>query len=48
MQKEVTEIEGKVPEFFVDLQTKYVKAKVKLSLCLTKHHTMKTYWGVEV
>jgi len=22
--------------------------KVKLSLCLTKHHAMKTYWGVEV
>jgi hypothetical protein len=21
--------------------------KVKLSLCLTKHHTMKAYWGVE-
>jgi len=23
-------------------------AKVKLSLCLTKHHTMMTYWGLEV
>jgi hypothetical protein len=22
--------------------------KVKLSLCLTKHHTMEAYWGVEV
>jgi hypothetical protein len=22
-----------------------VKVKVKLSLCLTKHHTMKAYWG---
>jgi hypothetical protein len=22
--------------------------KVKLSLCLTKHHNMKAYWGVEV
>jgi hypothetical protein len=22
--------------------------KVKLSLCLTKHHAMKTHWGVEV
>jgi hypothetical protein len=22
--------------------------KVKLFLCLTKHHAMKTYWGVEV
>jgi hypothetical protein len=21
-----------------------VKVKVKLSLCLTKHHAMKTYW----
>jgi hypothetical protein len=27
----------------------YVKGKdLKLSLCLTKHHAMKTYWGVEV
>jgi hypothetical protein len=25
-----------------------LKVKVKLSLCLTKHHAMKTYWGVEV
>jgi hypothetical protein len=25
-----------------------VKVKVKLSLCLTKHHAMKAYWGVEV
>jgi hypothetical protein len=25
-----------------------VKIKVKLSLCLTKHHAMKTYWGMEV
>jgi hypothetical protein len=24
------------------------KVKVKLSLCLTKHHAMKVYWGVEV
>jgi hypothetical protein len=24
------------------------KGKVKLSLCLTKHHAMKTYCGVEV
>jgi hypothetical protein len=24
------------------------KVKVKVSLCLTKHHAMKTYWGVEV
>jgi len=25
----------------------YVK-KVKLSLCLTKHHIIKMYWGMEV
>jgi hypothetical protein len=25
-----------------------VKVKIKLSLCLTKHHAMNTYWGVEV
>jgi hypothetical protein len=25
-----------------------VKVKVKLSLCLTKHHAMKKYWEVEV
>jgi hypothetical protein len=25
-----------------------LKVKVKVSLCLTKHHAMKTYWGVEV
>jgi hypothetical protein len=24
------------------------KVKVKLSLCLTKHHAMKAYWGVEI
>jgi len=24
------------------------KVKVKLSLCLTKHHAIRTYWGVEV
>jgi len=22
--------------------------KVKLSQCLTKHHAVKTYWGVEL
>jgi hypothetical protein len=22
------------------------KVKVKLSLCLAKHHAMKTYWGI--
>jgi hypothetical protein len=25
-----------------------VKVKVLLSLCLTKHHAMRAYWGVEV
>jgi hypothetical protein len=24
------------------------KVKIKLSLCLTKYHAMKTYWRVEV
>jgi len=24
------------------------KLKVKLSVCLTKHDSLKTYWGVEV
>jgi hypothetical protein len=30
------------------IRTYRLKVKVKLSLCLTKHHAMKTYWGVEV
>jgi hypothetical protein len=25
-----------------------LNVKVKLSLCLTKHHATKTYWGMEV
>jgi hypothetical protein len=25
-----------------------LKLKVKSSLCLSKHHAMKAYWGVEV
>jgi hypothetical protein len=25
-----------------------VRVKVKFFLCLTKHHAMKAYWGVEV
>jgi hypothetical protein len=25
-----------------------LKVKTNLSLCLIKHHAMKTYWGVEV
>jgi len=30
------------------IKTKTSKVKVKLSLCLTKHHAMKTYCGVQV
>jgi hypothetical protein len=26
----------------------FSKVKVNLSLCLTEHHSMKAYWGVEV
>jgi hypothetical protein len=26
------------------LSNRTIKEKVKLSLCLTKHHAMKTYW----
>jgi hypothetical protein len=35
---------------FCWLSVQYVKVKVKVksSLCLTKHHAMKTYWGVDV
>jgi hypothetical protein len=29
-------------------QCNELRSKVKLSLCLTKHHAMKTYWGVEI
>jgi hypothetical protein len=31
-----------------DRRLNKVRAKVKLSLCLTEHHAMKAYWGVEV
>jgi hypothetical protein len=34
------------PQFILKRIVKCIK--VKLSLCLTKHHVMKTYWGVEV
>jgi hypothetical protein len=30
---------------FHSFRIKGKKVKVKLSLCLTKHHAMKTYWG---
>jgi hypothetical protein len=32
---------------FTTVWTK-IQVKVKLSLCFTKYHTMKAYWGVEV
>jgi hypothetical protein len=31
-----------------NLQSSVKVKKDKVSLCLTKHHAMKTYWGVEV
>jgi hypothetical protein len=27
------------------VSTQFISVKVKLSLCLTKHHAMNTYWG---
>jgi len=35
-------------EFIWNIIKTTVKVKVKLSLCITKHHAMKTYWEVEV
>jgi hypothetical protein len=32
----------------IQILYKVNKVKVKLSLCLTKHHAMKPYWRVEV
>jgi hypothetical protein len=32
----------------VDVKQCKVEVKVKLSLCLTKYHAMKAYWGMEV
>jgi hypothetical protein len=34
--------------FLIGRFTNDLSVKVKLSLCLNKHHAMKTYWGVEV
>jgi chloramphenicol O-acetyltransferase len=31
-----------------DGRIKGKEVKLNLPLCLTKHHAMKTYWGVEV
>jgi hypothetical protein len=36
-------VDGKILELILRKQSG--KVKVKLSLCLTKHHAMKTYWG---
>jgi len=30
---------------FISIKSRHFMVKVKLSLCLTKHHAMKTYWG---
>jgi hypothetical protein len=37
-----------VPEFMYVGYLTRPHSKIKLSLCLTKHHAMKNYWGVEV
>jgi hypothetical protein len=34
-----------VPPFYSDICVRWSYGKAKLSLCLTKHHAMKTYWG---
>jgi hypothetical protein len=31
--------------YIISTISSLVKVKVKLSLCLTKHHAMKMYWG---
>jgi hypothetical protein len=46
--KYYSEQSGTPPKSKRGLLYKNVKVKVKLSLCLTKHHAMKMYWGVEV
>jgi len=33
---------------FINVRIKYLIVSYKLSLCLTKYHTMKAYWGLEV
>jgi len=32
---------------FLSAELHFVKVSVKLSLCLTKQHAMKTHWGSE-
>jgi hypothetical protein len=39
---------GRAGKEVVLLSCGFNKVKIKFSLCLTKHHAMKTYWGVEV
>jgi hypothetical protein len=34
--------------FLKDVMKAIKKGKVNLSLCLTKHHAMKAFWGVDV
>jgi hypothetical protein len=36
------------PRAVLDAVVKRNVRKVKVSLCLTKHHAMKAYWGVKV
>jgi hypothetical protein len=39
---------GKVLSMETCINYSYFVRYIGLSLCLTKHHAMKTYWGVEV
>jgi hypothetical protein len=39
---------GNISVYTVSVSYSGTKTKVNLSLCLTKHHAMKAYWGVEV
>jgi hypothetical protein len=45
--KIMTGNETGLPDWSLNKTPKVWKVKIHLSLCLTKHHTMKTYWGVE-
>jgi len=39
-----TNISMETAEILLRVTAKHRKVKVKLSLCLTKHHAMKVYW----
>jgi len=39
---------GPCVAFLITLFVYGDKVEVNLSLCFTKHHAMKAYWGVEV